>query len=724
MNPPPSETTQPPRPYLISVESRKGGVGKTTVALNIANDLVFERKYEALVIDLDLAGTNIADEVMSSRVWNKKANLVAGPGDVPTELFQIYRQEARPSQKNTVEDQTTRTATEGLTFKKGRINVLGSSLAGTASGEDPFGSDRNPSILFDQVHALYMLDVVKDIVKRFSAWVQTHPGGKGAVIFDNAPGYAGLQPWLNDWLTDEGPKVGKTVFVCSVDAQDVIACAYACRDVVELAAAKHKIAGKFAALRRATQTQGEDIEISGPEKRFFCRLVMALGERERKGEQNDNLGAFFDNERKSEIVDPREHVALIINKVPIDALGKGTTVNLKRIFEKKADALAERGAGDAERAVLDGARQLVLEQLLSASGVKGSAIRTDDDIALQFCGEYIERELPTGERDEHDAHLTIEVLIRKTLGLEQVDWAHGWSKWRQVYQDCCTATEKGITAFARVSGQRPDFLEVGGYTPMHLDKLGKNVRAAMILKGGVGGTEGAPADERLADANCAKALRTAVAEIVKAAGTTHSPSVLDELSAVCCTAIRFALGNESRADVKQQHRESVFQMAALCVWRQARLLYPVATKTTEARVWKPSGKVFKSLAVKARKEGRIGSDGEWKRVCQSVLPNVEPVRMNAVYAALCKMETRLVDAQPDTVALLEGLLWACSAVKQREFTPGRVRRILSAACYAVIMAKSEGQARMQDILAENAASDQAMAPFEKAAANILNRWAL
>lgn len=36
---------------IISVESRKGGVGKTTVAINLAS-LLHERGYNVLLIDL------------------------------------------------------------------------------------------------------------------------------------------------------------------------------------------------------------------------------------------------------------------------------------------------------------------------------------------------------------------------------------------------------------------------------------------------------------------------------------------------------------------------------------------------------------------------------------------------------------------------------------------------------------------------------------------------
>ena len=48
-------------PYKVySIESRKGGVGKTTIALNLASVLV-KRKEPVLLLDCDITGTSIAD---------------------------------------------------------------------------------------------------------------------------------------------------------------------------------------------------------------------------------------------------------------------------------------------------------------------------------------------------------------------------------------------------------------------------------------------------------------------------------------------------------------------------------------------------------------------------------------------------------------------------------------------------------------------------------------
>jgi len=45
---------------IISVESRKGGVGKTTAALCMGK-ILLKNGYAVLLIDTDITGTNIAD---------------------------------------------------------------------------------------------------------------------------------------------------------------------------------------------------------------------------------------------------------------------------------------------------------------------------------------------------------------------------------------------------------------------------------------------------------------------------------------------------------------------------------------------------------------------------------------------------------------------------------------------------------------------------------------
>ena len=73
---------------IISIESRKGGVGKTTAALNLSR-LLLDKEYTVLLIDLDITGTNIIDTLDSS-YWINNSNPIYYNGK-PANLLEIYQ---------------------------------------------------------------------------------------------------------------------------------------------------------------------------------------------------------------------------------------------------------------------------------------------------------------------------------------------------------------------------------------------------------------------------------------------------------------------------------------------------------------------------------------------------------------------------------------------------------------------------------------------------------
>lgn len=70
------------------MESRKGGVGKTTIALNLAKALS-KKKYDVLLIDCDITGTPITRAAAHSVFW-KKDVVVAMNNNVPYNLLDYY----------------------------------------------------------------------------------------------------------------------------------------------------------------------------------------------------------------------------------------------------------------------------------------------------------------------------------------------------------------------------------------------------------------------------------------------------------------------------------------------------------------------------------------------------------------------------------------------------------------------------------------------------------
>lgn len=60
--------------YYFSVESRKGGIGKTTVALNLGRCLL-NTGYKVLLLDCDIIGTSIAQCCENSVFWEECINV-------------------------------------------------------------------------------------------------------------------------------------------------------------------------------------------------------------------------------------------------------------------------------------------------------------------------------------------------------------------------------------------------------------------------------------------------------------------------------------------------------------------------------------------------------------------------------------------------------------------------------------------------------------------------
>ena len=72
---------------LISVESRKGGVGKTTAALNLG--YLLKDKYNVLILDVDITGTSIS-AIRDSRFWRDDAYLLKGTDGNTMNLLQYF----------------------------------------------------------------------------------------------------------------------------------------------------------------------------------------------------------------------------------------------------------------------------------------------------------------------------------------------------------------------------------------------------------------------------------------------------------------------------------------------------------------------------------------------------------------------------------------------------------------------------------------------------------
>jgi len=725
MKTPQSRTMITARPILISVESRKGGVGKTTAALNLAKELVQRRGYQVLLMDLDFAGTNIADEVMSSSVWRDMAALVAENNEHGVDLFELCQRGFFPTTREVSASSTNDSSgTENqFVFTSSKINVIGSSIAGTSSGEDPFTSDRNPSIIFDQVHSVYILEIIKDLVRQFCEWAHRIGDGKMAVVFDNAPGYSGLQPWLHDWITDVGPTLGKTVFVSSVDGQDIIACGYACRDIADLTKAKQVVAEKFHDIRNAEKTVNIKVSIIESEKRFFNRLAMVITDESTQSNDKQYLTSWLDWGQDVKQKVPRDYIAVIVNKVPADVLRKRVIFNLGKVFAGRKKFLTARGATERETVLLEESKDL-LSTLFGEKGMKGCAIRVDDDIALQFCGEYVEDLSSQSGAEWSDVKRTTSAVMEALKPMDSEDWVGDYRKFERVYNACCAASEKAVALLTSGIGLRSELLEPQGLLPQRLDKLAKDVGASLgVPESMLPTARVAQARERRED-KWVELMGRKIVSVCKSEIPHAAPSLVKGLTSAYCALLEYGIGRGNWALLESDHMERVSRIIALCVLRHADLLEEGRNGPKSGSPSSLRGSEFmRQVRVTIRRTG-TDEDRKWREACRRVLPEGKRGQVDGVFKATCRMLARMADVREDTRALLEGLMWARQATGTTGYTAGRIERAVTLALYKVIVSKKERHQHLGQLLTEAGREGREMAPFEDALRSILDRWAL
>lgn len=190
---------------IYSVESRKGGVGKTTIALNLAKALV-KKKYDVLLIDCDITGTPITRAAVHSAYW-KNDVVVASKNGVPYNLIDFYD---NVFLKGRIEEDSI---IAGLNYDPKKIHLIGTEI---------YDNEGNliidPRDLMDDIHSYWFLDLLKSIVGKFcDATKQVNK----AIVLDNSPGYVGIGRSVREWLTSDQKENSKFVLVSSLDEQDV-----------------------------------------------------------------------------------------------------------------------------------------------------------------------------------------------------------------------------------------------------------------------------------------------------------------------------------------------------------------------------------------------------------------------------------------------------------------------------------------------------------------------
>ena len=286
-------------PYKIySIESRKGGVGKTTIALNLASVLV-KRKEPVLLLDCDITGTSIADPAKNSPFWRTETNVVTVKDKegktVELNLLQYFLENYIKGIGN------VRSIIRNEGLKVGKINVIGSFLYGT-----PKECATNTSWLMDELHSYWMVEFVQQIVKEFEG---LYPDRTVHVIIDNSPGYTSFSQALHAYMYEVGPAVAKYLLVSTLDSQDLQANIEAAAEISksinyrEMAANYYMIKEKEADGVESEPDYDIEtlIETNDDIKEFFYHLI----------DDKNLINIYADGNYKN-----YDYMALLLNKIP------------------------------------------------------------------------------------------------------------------------------------------------------------------------------------------------------------------------------------------------------------------------------------------------------------------------------------------------------------------------------------------------------------------------
>ena len=382
--------SKPPR-LIISVESRKGGVGKTTAALCMGR-LLRKHGYAVLFLDLDVTGTNAAD-IVNSPFWREDIHAIqsfskvddnANDKSYPANLLAVF-DEWFMAGKGLPVFSLSESKGESMRVDLEKMNVYGSQIYRTSSVKKAGNNNgqsttciKRPGILFDDLYSTWLLEYVKQTIDEFVRVATIGKPNKVAIILDNSPGFVGIAPAIHEWLTDLGPIGGKFLTVSSLDTQDLLACEQAVDALHNLYVMKWKTSRLF----NERPGKGQDLCLNKNQEAFFIRLATDPDGNNAAGHplafygsKSLNMSGVQTNEYGAETCQyPSRYMAAVINRVPRAVKSGYLLYDFEHVHMQNKGVLAQLLGGD-ERG------QIARERM----------VRYDEYIENQFLLESIRR---------------------------------------------------------------------------------------------------------------------------------------------------------------------------------------------------------------------------------------------------------------------------------------------------------------------------------------------
>lgn len=320
---------------IYSVESRKGGVGKTTVSLSLAKLLI--RRGPVLLLDCDITGTSITEPANNSSFWNKDCNVIKtvdGKGNkYDLNLISFFRDEYIKGSGNIGNIMTKDN------LKSSKINIIGSFLTGT-----PYDVASVNSWINDGLHSYWMVELIDDIIRTFE---RANLGKEVQIIIDNSPGYTSFNQSLHAYMLEKGPEIAKYILVSSLDCQDLQACIGTAEEIGNSIIDRIKVAQGYNEACKAMQKKEKLREpynkTEKDDELYLDKNTLALinSKDELKDflmqitDDNDMLVQYTGGKQKYS-----SYLGLIINKVPQSINTNDDIIDFKEMLAKdKLDIL-------------------------------------------------------------------------------------------------------------------------------------------------------------------------------------------------------------------------------------------------------------------------------------------------------------------------------------------------------------------------------------------------
>lgn len=235
----------------VSIESRKGGVGKTTAALALAECLI-QKGYQVLLVDMDIIGTRVDGSFLASQ--NGSIHEVKRDGKA-VNLLALFKKEFMAGNNIPAFAPADAAGENYLTFETGKCNVIGSNIY--EEGNDTSLLE-DPRVLYDAFHAYWLLELIKGLTRSFVSAIGNE--NDIAVILDNSPGFSSIEKVINDYLTNIGPESGKFMIVSTIDPQDIAACRQSVTAIENLFAEKMEAGRYYRALLQSQKATWRESE--------------------------------------------------------------------------------------------------------------------------------------------------------------------------------------------------------------------------------------------------------------------------------------------------------------------------------------------------------------------------------------------------------------------------------------------------------------------------------